>query len=204
MILRPVRPVSAFGPPTSNRPVGFTRIRTPSVVSSGNSRSTGSIDLGLDVGPQEGFDVDLFPVLRADQHGVDPRWLAVHVLDRDLTLAVRTEVGNDPRLADVGQTPGETVREGDRQRHQLVRLVAGVAEHHPLVAGAQHVERVLGMLLTLLEGVLHPDRDVGRLLLDRGDDATGVAVQPEPSIGVADVNHRVRERSTGCPRTPRW
>ena len=93
--------------------------------------------LGLDVRPQEGFDVDLLPVLRADQHGVDPRRPAVHVLDRDLTLAVRTEVGNDPRLADVGQTPGETVREGDRQRHQLVGLMAGVAEHHPLVAGAR-------------------------------------------------------------------
>src|SRR6185503_8133351 len=42
MLLRPVRPVSAFGPPISNRPVGLTRIRTPSA-SSSNSRSTGSI-----------------------------------------------------------------------------------------------------------------------------------------------------------------
>src|SRR6266508_6069354 len=42
MILRPVSPVSAFGPPISNRPVGLTRIRTPSA-SSSNSRSTGSI-----------------------------------------------------------------------------------------------------------------------------------------------------------------
>src|SRR5512132_983185 len=42
MIFRPVRPVSAFGPPISNRPVGLTRMRAPSA-SSSNSRSTGSI-----------------------------------------------------------------------------------------------------------------------------------------------------------------
>ena len=42
MIFRPVRPVSAFGPPISNRPVGFTRIRT-SLASRSISRRTGSI-----------------------------------------------------------------------------------------------------------------------------------------------------------------
>jgi len=34
MIFRPVSPVSAFGPPISNRPVGLTRILTPSASSS--------------------------------------------------------------------------------------------------------------------------------------------------------------------------
>src|SRR5207344_373008 len=42
MIFRPVRPVSALGPPISNRPVGLMRMRAPSA-SSSNSRSTGSI-----------------------------------------------------------------------------------------------------------------------------------------------------------------
>jgi hypothetical protein len=35
------------------------------------------------------------------------------------------------------------VGEPDRQRHEVVGLVAGVAEHHPLVAGALGVEDVL-------------------------------------------------------------
>ena len=42
MIFRPVSPVSAFGPPISNRPVGFTSTRTLSA-SSPISRSTGSM-----------------------------------------------------------------------------------------------------------------------------------------------------------------
>ena len=33
----------------------------------------------------------------------------------------------------------------DRQRHQLVGLAAREAEHHPLVAGAEVVERVIAM-----------------------------------------------------------
>ena len=49
------------------------------------------------------------------------------------------------------------------------------------------------MLLTLLERVVHADRDVGGLLLDRGDHTTGVAVEPEPGIGVADLDDRVAD-----------
>ena len=47
-----------------------------------------------------------------------------------------------PSLRTVGQPLGEPVRERDRQRHQLGGLVAGVAEHQALVAGALPVERV--------------------------------------------------------------
>ena len=39
----------------------------------------------------------------------------------------------------------------DRQRHQLVRLVRGVAEHDPLVAGADTVERIAVAVLRLDE-----------------------------------------------------
>ena len=81
--------------------------------------------------------------------------------------------------------------QGDRQRHQLVGLATRVPEHHPLVARTEHVKRIERMLLTLLERVLHPDRDVGGLLLDRGDDATRVAVEAEPGVRVSDLHHGV-------------
>ena len=39
-------------------------------------------------------------------------------------------------LAQLGDSVDDAVGQGDRQRHQLGRLVAGVAEHEPLVARA--------------------------------------------------------------------
>ena len=42
-------------------------------------------------------------------------------------------------LAHLGEPAGEPVREPDRHRHEVVGVVAGVAEHHPLVAGADLV-----------------------------------------------------------------
>ena len=147
-------------------------------------------DLGLDVGLQQRLDVDLFAVLGADQHGVDAHGLAVLVLDRDLGLAVGPQIRHDARLADVGQSPGQPVGHGDGHRHELVGVAAGEAEHHALVAGAELVEVVVGVALTMLEGVVHAARDVGRLLLDGGHHAAGLAVEPELRVRVADVDDR--------------
>ena len=46
------------------------------------------------------------------------------------------------------------MRQGDRQRHQLGRLAAGEAEHHPLVAGAELERR--GGVVAHLEGGVDP------------------------------------------------
>ena len=58
------------------------------------------------------------------------------VADRHLRLAVGPQVRQHVRLAHLGEPLGDAVRQHDRQRHQLARLVRRVAEHHPLVAGA--------------------------------------------------------------------
>src|SRR5207237_641121 len=104
MILRPVSPVSAFGPPISNRPVGLTSTRTPSA-SWSNSRSPESIP--------------------------------------------------------PASTPGASTHR--------VQLVVG--------AGA------------VLQRVLHTERDVLGLFLDRRHDPARVAVDPELRVGVPDVEH---------------
>ena len=82
-------------------------------------------------------------MLRRDEHALDlDRPLAAVlvelVADGDLRLAVGPQVREDVGLPHLGEPPREPVREHDRQRHQLVGLVRGVAEHHPLVAGARH------------------------------------------------------------------
>ena len=97
-----------------------------------------------------------------DQHRLQRHRLAVLVLERHLRLAVGAQVRHLAGLADLGQALGQAVGGPDRQRHQVGRLVAGVAEHHPLVAGALGVERVLAGLPTAhLLGAVHALGDVG-------------------------------------------
>ena len=76
--------------------------------------------------------------------------------------------------------------EHDRQRHQLVGLVRGVAEHHPLVARSLTVQRV-GVTVLLLVRVVDALRDVGRLLVDCDDDAARLGVEAELRARVADL-----------------
>ena len=61
---------------------------------------------------------------------------AVDVFDGDLGFSVGAEEINDVLLADFGELVGEAVRQLDRHGHQFGSLVASVAEHQALVAGA--------------------------------------------------------------------
>ena len=108
--------------------------------------SSGVDDVLVDVGGEQRVDVDVGGVLAGHDDGVEPDRLVAVVLDGDLGLAVGTQVGHDAVLADRRQPPGQPVGERDRQRHQLGGVVAGVAEHQALVAGALPVERVVDAL----------------------------------------------------------
>ena len=100
-------------------------------------------DVVAQVGLEQRLEVDVGPVLGGDEHRLQPDRPAVLVLEGDLGLAVGAQVGQHARLADLGQALGQPVGQPDRQRHEVVGLVAGVAEHHPLVARALAVEDVL-------------------------------------------------------------
>jgi hypothetical protein len=101
-------------------------------------------------------------VLGRDQHGVDALRATVLVDDGDLGLAVGPQVRHGAGAAHLGQALGEAVRQPDRQGHEIRRLVAGVAEHHPLVPGALGVQHVLATLAAAqLERSVDTLRDVG-------------------------------------------
>src|SRR5207249_11862321 len=59
----------------------------------------------------------------------------------------------------------EPVRQRDGERHELRRLAAGEADHHPLIAGPLQLERVATLLCALsgLQRVPHARGDVRRL-----------------------------------------
>ena len=131
-------------------------------------------------------------VLGGDQQLLDLDRAAVEVADRDLRLAVGAQVRHDLGLAHVGEALGELVRERDRQRHQLVRLVARVAEHHALVTRAGDVELiVVGGVGARLVGGVDALGDVGRLLVDRVEHRARVGGEAEVGVGVADLADRL-------------
>ena len=141
-------------------------------------------------GPDVALDAHARTVLGRDEHGVEANGHTVFVLDRNLGLAVGTEEVDDALLADLREPLGHAVREPDRHRHQRVGLVARVAEHHSLVAGADLVVRV-GVAGALLQRLVDTHRDVGRLLVDGDDHAARLAVDAERGVGVADAVDRV-------------
>ena len=106
----------------------------------GNHRADHMLD---QIGPDHRVAVDAVVVLRGDEHGLEPDGSVALVLEGDLGLGVGSQVRDGAGLADLGVLLGHAVRKVDRQRHEHVGLVAGVAEHHALVACALLVELVL-------------------------------------------------------------
>ena len=96
-------------------------------------------------------------MLGGDHHRVHTDGAVALVLHRHLALAVGAQVIQQAALAHLGQAAGQLVGQADGQGHPLGGLVAGIAEHHALVAGAAHL-------------VVGAQGDVGALAVDVGDD----------------------------------
>ena len=149
------------------------------------------------VGLDQGLGVEAVAMLRRDEHPLDldrplDPALVDLVADGHLRLPVRPQVRQHLGLADLREPPRELVREHDRQRHQLVRLVRGVPEHHPLIPGADPVDRV-DVAVLRLEGLVDALRDVGRLPVDRDHHAARLRVEPVLGARVADLLDRVAD-----------
>ena len=105
----------------------------------------------------------------------------VLVLDRDLGLAVGAEEVDLARsCGPAASCSRELVRVDDRRGHELRRLVARVAEHEALVAGA--------LLLVEALALGHALRDVRALLLDGDEHGARVGVEAHVRARVADVS----------------
>ena len=137
-----------------------------------------AVGLGLGFGSVVGGG-DKLVVLGRDDDGVYAhRTVLLVILHRYLRLGVGAQVGHLVFLAaQDGQFAQQQVREVEGERHVVVGLVAGVAEHHALVAGAL----VHGF------GAFHAAVDVGRLFVYGREHAAGVAVELVFAAGVADA-----------------
>ena len=119
----------------------------------------------------------VFVVLGGQNNGVDAGDLAVFIATGDLAFRVGAQPWQQAAFAGFGLALYQTVREGNRGRHQYVGFVAGVAEHQALVAGA--------LVFRLL--AVNALGDVHGLLADDVDNAAGVTVVAHGRGGVADV-----------------
>ena len=114
--------------------------------------------------------------------------------------------GIGPSLRTAASRCGEPVGQRDRQRHELGGVVAGVAEHQALVAGALAVERSVGVRVVLAVLVARRRRP-GRC------PATARRWRPRrrrrrrrspSSRSRSRSRGSCRGRASGCRRTPRW
>ena len=103
-------------------------------------------------------------MLGAYHNRVNALWDAiVAVLYRHLTLSVWTKIGHDLAFfADIGQRTHDQMCQIQTDRHVVLCLVGGVAEHHALVAST------LFVLITIVNTTV----DIGTLLVDGTQDTT--------------------------------
>ena len=149
-------------------------------------RGNGRLDDKLDHVLADLLKRRLRRVLGGEDDRVDADGLAaLVVLDRHLRLAVGTEIVDKALLAHVGQLLCHLMGKGDRERHELRGLGAGVAEHHALVARA--VVELARAAFLIFKGVVDAHRDIAALLVDVRDNAAGVTVKAVLRAVIADV-----------------
>ena len=86
----------------------------------------------------EFFPLHLRRMLVRDNNCLDGNGFAVYIAHGNLTLGVRAQECVFLRLglAETRKLLHDLVRINNRGGHQFLRLVAGIAEHHPLISGA--------------------------------------------------------------------
>ena len=107
--------------------------------------------------------------------------LAVAIFYGHLGFAVGPEKISFAALANFREVVHQAMGHLNWKRHQLRRFIARVAEHHTLIAGA--------LLFVQTFAFSHALRDIGRLLLDRGQDGASMPVESHGGIGVTDLTH---------------
>ena len=132
------------------------------------------------------LEADFLCVLRGNDDSVYANGLVILVFNGNLSFAVCTEVGKGAVLANLGKTLSHVLCKRDRHRHKLGGFVAGKAEYHTLVACAG-VLIVLHFAALCFKRLINAHCNVGRLTVDSGDNAAGVAVEALVAVIVADA-----------------
>ena len=104
--------------------------------------------------------------LRRDHHRFDRGRAIVLIAHRDLGLGIGPQPGQFAAPAQLLLALHQPVGQLDRQRHQLRRLITGVAEHQALVAGPEHPVGPFHAAGDLRRLAVHPDQHLAGLGVD--------------------------------------
>ena len=143
----------------------------------------GGLDHALNQLAAESLMVDFRRMLGGHNDGIHAHGLIIFVLHGHLALAVRAQPGQLAAAASLGQAAGDAVRQRNGHRHHFRGLVAGVAEHHALVAGADIVFTDGAAFQRSVNAL----RDIRALAMQRGQHSAGAAVKAELGAVVADI-----------------
>ena len=155
----------------------------------------GTVHFGLAELPHGGFVAHVaqtlrhkFVMLGAKDDGVNFHGLVrlPVILNGELALGIRAQVRHEPWfvVADIGEDFQQFVAQVQRKGHVVLRIPAGITEHHALVAGA----------LLFLRCPFHAAVDVGRLFVEGTQHTAAGSVKHVIGLGVADAADGVTDR----------
>ncbi|CNU85193.1 Uncharacterised protein [Salmonella enterica subsp. enterica serovar Bovismorbificans] len=125
--------------------------------------------------------VDIFCVLRRENHGVDTDDFAVVILESDLAFCIRTQPWQGAIFTHFSLTLYQTVRVGDWRRHQYVGFICRVAKHQALVA------RALFQRICAVNALV----DIRRLFANCAQYRARVGVKAHVGMHIANFAHRI-------------
>ena len=130
-------------------------------------------------------------MLSGEDHGIQTDRTAVFIIFyRHLSLAVRPKIIQGPVLADLCQLQCQLVGQSDWIRHVLLRLIAGVSEHHALISCADSFDLLVAHLVFLgFQSLVHSHGNVRGLLVNGCDHAAGVTVKAIFRPVISDLLH---------------
>ncbi len=128
-------------------------------------------------------------MLRRDYDCVNSYDLIVVIFNGNLSFTVGSEICEIAVLPLLCQLESKFVSKRNRHRHKLGSFVTRITEHHSLIACAVEVIFILFAALELIRSV-NAHCNVGRLLVQRGDNCAGVAVKALVCAVVSDIADR--------------
>ena len=104
------------------------------------------------------------------------------VLHRGLRLPIGSQIGENPLFTHLRQPLHQIMRQHNRHRHQLLRLPAREAKHHPLIPRA--------LLLVQPVAFRHALRNIRRLLVYAGQHRARGTIESILRPGISDLLDR--------------
>lgn len=137
-------------------------------------------DLLLDLSSKI-LGANILRVLGRNDNGIDTErdgsTIVLLVLDGNLGLRIWTEPRKQSGTTSSSHRSVQLVCEDDSERHELLSLIGGIAEHDTLITGTDVLQRTMIQTLS----------NIWRLLLNRDKNVAGLVVETLGRVIVTDV-----------------